>query len=110
NGVSGGDELWQSERVVIAVGAWSADACGVPAHARVPVRPVRGQVLRLRDPGGPGLVNRVVRVQRSYLVPRADGRYVLGATVEERGFDLVPASGGVFELLRDAHEVVPGVS
>jgi glycine oxidase len=110
DGASGGGELWRSEHVVIAVGAWSADGCGVPAAARVPVRPVRGQVLRLRDPGGPGLLGRVVRVQRSYLVPRADGRYVLGATVEERGFDLAPATGGVFELLRDAHEVVPGVS
>jgi glycine oxidase len=56
------------------------------------------------------MLSRVVRVQRSYLVPRADGRYVLGATVEERGFDLVPAVGGVFELLRDAHEVVPSSS
>lgn len=52
----------------------------------------------------------MVRVQRSYLVPRADGRYVLGATVEERGFDLAPAAGGVYELLRDAHEVVPSSS
>src|SRR5207302_1037335 len=96
--------------VVVATGAWGVDAAGVPEHARVPVRPVRGQVLRLRDPAGPGMLGRVVRVQRSYLVPRADGGYVLGATVEERGFDLVPAVGGVYELLRDAHEVVPSSS
>jgi glycine oxidase len=96
--------------VVVAAGAWSADAAGVPEHARVPVRPVRGQVLRLRDPAGSGLLGRVVRVRRSYLVPREDGGYVLGATVEERGFDLVPAVGGVYELLRDAHEVVPSSS
>jgi len=92
------------------VRAWSRDAGALPARARVPVRPVRGQVLRLRDPAGPGMIGRVVRVQRSYLVPRADGRYVLGATVEERGFDLLPAAGGVYELLRDAHEVVPSSS
>jgi glycine oxidase len=42
-------------------------------------------------------------------VPRADGRFVLGATMEERGFDTVPTAGGVFELLRDLSEVVPGV-
>ena len=96
--------------VVVASGAWSRDAGALPAHASVPVRPVRGQVLRLRDPAGPGMIGRVVRVQRSYLVPRADGRYVLGATVEERGFDLLPAAGGVYELLRDAHEVVPSSS
>lgn len=96
--------------VVIAAGAWSGGEPPLPAHARVPVRPVRGQVIRLRDPAGPGMVSRVVRVQRSYLVPRADGRYVLGATVEERGFDLIPAAGGIYELLRDAYEVVPSSS
>jgi glycine oxidase len=104
-----GERLAAGE-VVIALGAWSGAAAGLPAHAHVPVRPVRGQVLRLRDPAGPGMIGRVVRVQRSYLVPRADGRYVLGATVEERGFDLAPAAGGVYELLRDAHEVVPSSS
>src|SRR5947209_7535207 len=45
-----------------------------------------------------------------YLVPRSDGRYVLGATVEERGFDVQPAVGGILELMRDCHEIVPGVS
>ena len=75
----------------------------------VPVRPVKGQVLRLRDPGGPGLVERTIRTHDAYLVQRADGRYVLGATMEERGFDTAPTAGGVFELLRDVSEVVPGV-
>jgi glycine oxidase len=71
---------------------------------------VKGQILRLRDPAGPGLLGRVVRFGGGYLVPRADGRYVLGATVEERGFELRPAVGGVYELLRDAREALPGVS
>ena len=75
----------------------------------MPVRPVKGQVLRLRDPRGPGLVERTVRTRDAYLVPRADGRYVLGATMEERGWDTAPTAGGVFELLRDVSEVVPGV-
>jgi len=52
----------------------------------------------------------VVRFEGGYLVPRGDGRYVLGATVQERGFNLAPEVGGIYELLRDAHEVVPGVS
>jgi glycine oxidase len=51
-----------------------------------------------------------VRFEGGYLVPRADGRYVLGATVEERGFQMQATAGGVYELLRDAHELVPGVS
>jgi glycine oxidase len=89
---------------VIAVGAWAGALAGVP------VRPVKGQILRLRDPSGPGLVDRVLRLAESYLVPRGDGRYVLGATVEERGFDTALTAGGVFELLRDAYEVVPGLA
>jgi glycine oxidase len=102
-----GERLIAAERVVIASGAWSAqiDAAG----KRVAVRPVRGQLLRLRDPAGPGLLSSVVRFAGGYLVPRADGRYVLGATVEERGFDVQPDAGGVYELLRAAQEVVPGV-
>ena len=84
-------------------------AAGLPGAARVPVRPVKGQILRLRDPAGPGLLDRVVRWDGGYLVPRGDGRYVLGATMEERGFDTAVTAGGVHELLRDASELVPGV-
>jgi glycine oxidase len=90
--------------VLVAAGAHTGALSGV-----VPVRPVKGQVLRLRDPGGPGLVDRTIRTGDAYLVPRADGRYVLGATMEERGFDTAPTAGGVFALLRDVSEVVPGV-
>jgi glycine oxidase len=71
---------------------------------------VKGQIMRLRDPGGPGLLERVVRFEGGYLVPRGDGRYVLGATMEERGFQADLTAGGIYELLRDAHELVPGVS
>jgi len=93
-----------AEQIVIAAGPWSA-AFGDEA----PVRPVKGQSLRLRDPAGPGLLDRVVRFEGGYLVPRGDGRYVLGATTEERGFDTAVTALGVYELLRDAGELVPGV-
>ena len=98
------------EQVVIAAGVWSDSIEGIPADARVPIRPVKGQILRLHDPAGPGLLTRVLRMQGSYIVPRGDGRYVLGATSEERGFDTTVTAGAVFELLRDAIELVPGVS
>jgi glycine oxidase len=103
-------EFVRAANVVVAAGAWSGQIAGLPAEARPPVRPIKGQVLRLRDRAGPGLLRRVVRFGGGYLVPRADGTYVLGATVEERGFELEPAAGGLYELLRDAHELVPGVS
>jgi glycine oxidase len=103
-------ELHPASQVVLATGAWSGNLDGLPDHARVPVRPVKGQILRLRDPSGPGLLCRAVRCHGAYLVPRDDGRYVLGATMEERGFDRWPTAGAAYELLRDAHELVPGVS
>lgn len=95
--------------VVIAGGAESSRLAGVPDHARVPVRPVKGQLLMLRDPSGPGLVERVLRFGPGYLVPRDDGRYVLGATMEERGFDRTVTAWAVHDLLRDGYELVPGV-
>jgi glycine oxidase len=102
-------ERVRARQVVLAAGAWTEEIEGLPAAARVPVRPVKGQILRLRDPAGPGLLRRVLRFRGGYVVPRADGRYVLGATVEERGFSLAPTAGGVYELLRDAHELLPGI-
>ncbi|GAA3561884.1 glycine oxidase ThiO [Microlunatus spumicola] len=95
-------------RVVLANGAWAAQVDGVPT---VPVRPVKGQVLRL-DPGrfpGPGMTVRAFsRGNEVYLVPREHGHeVVVGATVEEQGFDHRVTAGGVYELLRDAREVIP---
>ena len=101
-------ERIRAQQVVIAAGVWVID--GVPEAARIPVHPIKGQLLRLHDPAGPGLLNRVLRLARGYLVPRGDGRYVLGATMEERGFDTSVTAGAVYELLRDASELVPGIS
>jgi glycine oxidase len=104
-----GEEL-PARTVVIAAGAWSGRLDGPPGAERPALRPVKGQILRLHDPGGPGLLTRVVRMGTSYIVPRGDGRYVLGATSEERGFDTTVTAGAAFELLREASELVPGVS
>jgi glycine oxidase len=108
--LAGGEEI-HAAHVVLATGAAPVD--GVPEEARVPVRPVKGQVLRLRDPREnhphPPLVERTVRGADAYLVPRGDGEYVLGATMEERGWDTAPTAGGVYELLRDVGELVPGI-
>jgi glycine oxidase len=105
-----GSEALRARRIVVAAGAWSGGLAGLPVHAHLPVRPVKGQIMLLRDPAGPGLLTRPVRFTGGYLVPRPDGRYVLGGTVEERGFDPRPTAGATYELLRDAHRVVPGVS
>jgi glycine oxidase len=100
--LSDGEQL-EADHVVLAAGAWSADL------APVPVRPVKGQIMRLRDGDGPGLLSRTLRFEHGYVVPRGDGGYVLGASVEERGFDLRVTAGALYELLRDASELVPGL-
>jgi glycine oxidase len=104
-----GGELLEVPAVVLACGPWTAGLEGL-GGALVPVRPVKGQILRLRDPLGPGMLGRVIRFEGGYVVPRGDGRYVLGATVEERGFELQATAGGVYELLRDAHALLPGIA
>ncbi len=98
------------EQVVMAAGAWSGQIAGLPRGAEVPLRPVKGQILHMHDPAGPGLLGRVLRLEGAYVVPRGDGRYVLGATVEERGFDETVTAGAVLELLREAAELLPGLS
>jgi glycine oxidase len=91
--------------VVVAAGVHVA-RLGMPEFARVPVRPVKGVVLRMR---GEPLVERTIRGESAYFVPRGDGTFVLGATMEERGWDTTPTAGGIYELLRDLSEIVPGV-
>jgi glycine oxidase len=111
NGASLQDgERFSAGAVVLAAGPWSGELAGLPADACLPVRPVKGQILRLRDPSGPGLLRRAVRFEDGYVLPRDDGRYVLGGTVEERGFDLAPTAGAAYEMLREAREILPGVS
>ena len=108
--LAGGEQL-AADQVVVATGVWSGGLAGIPDDARVPIRPVKGQIMRLHDPTGPGLLTRALRMQGSgYVVPRGDGRYVLGATMEERGFDTTVTAGPLFELLRDAIELLPGLS
>jgi glycine oxidase len=90
--------------VVLAAGAWSAQL------APVRVRPVKGQLLHLRTrPGAEPLAARMIRTPRSYVVPRGDGRVVVGATVEEKGFDTSVDAGAVHRLLEAAWEVLPDI-
>ncbi|MGI8904679.1 MAG: glycine oxidase ThiO [Solirubrobacteraceae bacterium] len=107
--LAGGEEV-RAEQVAIAAGVFSTTIAGIPPGASVPMHPVKGQILRLRDPAGRGLLTRVLRMASGYVVPRGDGRYVLGATMEERGFDTTVTAGAVLELLRDASELLPGLT
>lgn len=102
----GGGELVGAENVVVAAGAWSGLIAG-PAPTP-PLRPVKGQLLELRTPAGAApLAERLIRTPRCYVVHRGDGKVVVGATVEERGFDSAVTADGVFRLLEAAREVLP---
>ena len=102
--------------VVLAAGWQSAAIGGLPPGTAPPVRPVKGQILRLRPRPGAGTalltrtVRGLVRGSSVYLVPRADGEIVVGATQEELGSDTTVTAGGVWELLRDARLLVPGIT
>jgi glycine oxidase len=95
--------------VVLAAGAWSREIAGIPAPYLPPVRPIKGQMLALRmDPAAP-LLRHVVWLPRGYLVPRRDGRLVVGGTVEERGFDDTVTAGGLLALIEGAWRAVPAI-
>lgn len=92
--------------VVVATGAWCGGLAGLADP--LSVRPVKGQMLALRaDP--PFELRHVVRTPRGYVVPKSDGRLVVGATSEEMGFDTRVTGGGIYRLLEAAVEVLPGI-
>jgi glycine oxidase len=103
--VSAGGARFHAQTVVAAQGCWAP--AWLPEPVRPRVRPVKGQLLRLR---GPSVCSRIVRSERVYLVPRAKGELVVGATTEERGFDTTVTAGAVLELLEEAYRILPGVS
>jgi glycine oxidase len=102
--------LHHAERTVLAAGAWSGEAAWLPPEARPPVRPVKGEILTLRGDAAQPVCEHLVASERVYIVPRPDGRVIIGATVLERGFDTQVTAGGVYELLREAYRALPDVA
>jgi glycine oxidase len=94
--------------VVNATGAWANALAGVPEAVRVPVRPVAGEMLAIAVPAG--AVRALVWLGHRYLVPRGDGRLLVGATVEERGFDARVTAAGMHDLLDAALAVAPALA
>lgn len=99
--------LAAADRVIVASGAWPID--GAAPEART--HPVKGQLLILRDPDHARreepIARHVLRAQTVYCVPRSDGRYVIGATMEHRGEDRSVTAWAVHDLLRELFEVLP---
>jgi glycine oxidase len=95
--------------VVLAAGAWSRSIAGLPHELRPPVRPIKGQMFALRMDSASPLLNHVVWAPGVYLVPRRDGRLLVGATVEEKEFDSSLTAGGLLTLLEAAWRAVPSI-
>jgi glycine oxidase len=107
-GVRVPDGFLPATQVVNAAGAWAGELPGVPEHAAVPVVPVKGEMLALAMTGP--FVRRTVWVPGAYLVPRDDGRLLIGATVERAGFDVRVTAGGVRALLDAAIGAMPALA
>ncbi len=107
-GVCTENEIISAENVVLAAGCWSSQMIGIPEEFRPPVRPVKGQIIRLQTTPSCQLTY-VVRAPEAYLVPKSGNRLVVGATSEEMGYDLSRTAGPIMELLEGAYEAVPSV-
>lgn len=94
--------------VLVAAGAWTPQLDGIPDGILPHLRPIRGQMIAV-ELGTPPLVEHVIRAPDAYLVPRSDGRLLVGSTMEERGFDDRLTAGGLLDILTGAWEAVPGI-
>ncbi|MFD2251473.1 glycine oxidase [Pseudochelatococcus lubricantis] len=108
-GVEVGGERHAASTVVLAAGAWSRGIGGLTPDIRPPVRPIKGQMLAVGMDAGNPLIRHVVWASGVYLVPRIDGRLIVGATAEERGFDDRLTAGGILSLLQNAWRALPGI-
>jgi glycine oxidase len=101
--------LCRSDTVIIATGAWAGSDQLLPSTAAALVRPLRGQALALRGSPAAAPIRHVVWTEQVHLAPKADGRLIVGATVEETGFDASVTAGGIYALLEGARRALPSI-
>ena len=99
------ESILRADQALLAAGVWLEDGLVTPLP-RVGMRPIKGQIVHLK---GQPLVDHVLRNSDIYIIPRAGGELLLGATEEEQGFDMEPTAGGTLDLLRHAFEILPGI-
>ena len=108
-GVLAAGQHWASDIVVLSAGPWTRELGGLSDKLRVPVRPLKGQALVLQMDMDRPLLKHVLWAPKLYLVPRRDGQLLIGATVEEKGFDNNLTAGGIYALLEGARRALPTV-
>ena len=106
--LAGGENITGGQ-IVVAAGCWSGKIAGVPKEVTRAVRPVKGQLVRLVTSSDLPILRHVIRTEDCYVVPRRNGEVVVGATVEEKGFDTTVTAEGVYQLLRAGIEVLPSL-
>ncbi|MDM8530351.1 glycine oxidase ThiO [Anaerolineales bacterium HSG25] len=102
------EETVPTKTVILATGVWLDQLAGLPATLQNLIQPIKGQILTLQMSTTEPIVKRPM-IGPVYLVPRQDGRLIVGTTVEEAGFDLQPTAGGVYHILRKAHTILPAI-
>jgi glycine oxidase len=93
--------------VVNAAGAWASQIDGVPEACIPEVRPIKGEMLAIEVPIG--FIRHTTWIPHGYLVPRDDGRLLVGATSKDAGFDTRVTAGGIEMLLRTATDAIPAL-
>jgi len=93
----------QSDRYCLAAGAWSGHLAA-SLGLQIETRPIRGQIALLRLPKQ--VLSRVVNVGLEYLVPRADGRLLIGSTIEDAGFEKITTPQTIERLLEFAERLL----
>jgi glycine oxidase len=98
----------KADNVIVCAGSWSKLIEGLPENLKPPVRPVKGQIISLKKDESCNLKH-AIRAPDVYLVPKPDGRLLVGATVEEMGYDMQPTAGEIYRLLERGWETVPSI-
>ena len=97
----------RASTVVLTAGAWTGNI--LPPGLTVPVRPLKGQALAVRTTPDTGTLAHIVWTEQIHMAPKGDGRLIVGATVEERGFDDALTAGGLYALLEGARRAFPAI-
>ncbi|NJK64365.1 MAG: glycine oxidase ThiO [Synechococcaceae cyanobacterium SM2_3_1] len=108
-GLRNQDQEWSAEFVILATAAWPHLIHNLNPYVDLPIRPCKGQILTVQMPPHQILTAHVIWGEDVYLIPRGDGRLLIGATVEEKGYDPDLTVGGVLDLLQKAWEILPGL-
>ena len=107
-GVQADSVSWETSHIVNATGSWARYLDGVPNTVRPPIRPVHGQILSLAT-GDAWPFRHTIYSSKTYLVPRSNGRLLIGATVEESGFRKEVTVEGILQLFHGALRLAPAL-